>query len=81
MLSRSYTPAFLPPLRDAADTANFDAEFTNEPVLDGGGDEPPPGGGGEDGAFGDDGAFAGWDSFIVHVGGAGGAGAQAEESG
>ena len=33
VLARGYTPLFTPLLTDAADTANFDAAFTDEPVL------------------------------------------------
>ena len=32
VLARGYTPAFRPPLRDAADISNFDTQFTDEPV-------------------------------------------------
>jgi hypothetical protein len=33
VLARGYVPLFTPPLKDAADTANFDSAFTDEPVL------------------------------------------------
>ena len=67
VLARGYAPLFTPPLKDAADTANFDSAFTDEPVLStrsrpDPGPEPPAALLGER----DDEAaspFVGWDTF------------------
>ena len=70
VLARGYAPLYTPPLKDAADTANFDSAFTDEPVLstrsrpDPGSDpgpEPPAALLGEH----DEAAspFLGWDTF------------------
>ena len=74
VLARGYAPLFTPPLKDAADTANFDSAFTDEPVLstrsraDPGSDpgpEPPAALLGEH----DEAAspFLGWDTFSQRV--------------
>lgn len=62
VLARGYTPQFRPTLRNAADTANFDTAFTDEPV-----DEPPsePGGAAAEADDDLDELFQKWESFVV----------------
>ena len=62
VLARGYAPLFTPPLKDAADTANFDSAFTDEPVLS---TRSRPDPGSDPGPEHDEAAspFLGWDTF------------------
>lgn len=72
VLARGYAPAFKPPLKDSSDTANFDATFTDEPVLDSISASDPAAVLGERHAEAAE-AFVGWDSFSRPGGGGGAA--------
>ena len=69
VLARGYAPLYTPPLKDAADTANFDTAFTDEPVLstsrpDPGSDPGPEPSTALSGEHGEAASiFVGWDTF------------------
>ena len=69
VLARGYAPLYTPTLKDAADTANFDSAFTDEPVLSTSRPDPGSDPGPEPSAalLGEHGeaasVFVGWDTF------------------